>query len=86
MDERIEKWLYDIRFCVEEIESFLENTEKTYACFKQNLMLKRAIERNLVIHFYDNANKNAERTTIDKPFLDLLKIQYYMEWLDIQNS
>ena len=49
MDERIEKWLYDIRFSIEEIEKFLENTEKTYADFKQNLMLKRAIERNLEI-------------------------------------
>ena len=49
MDERIEKWLYDIRFSIEEIEKFIEDTEKTYAGFKQNLMLKRAIERNLEI-------------------------------------
>lgn len=49
MDERVEKWLYDIRFSIEEIEKFLENTERTYASFKQNLMLKRAIERNLEI-------------------------------------
>ena len=49
MDERVEKWLYDIRFSIEEIESFLEKTEKTYASFKLNLMLKRAIERNLEI-------------------------------------
>ena len=49
MDERIEKWLYDIQFSIEEIGDFLENTEKTYASFKLNLMLKRAIERNLEI-------------------------------------
>ena len=49
MDERVEKWLYDIRFSIEEIEKFLETTEKSYAGFKQNLMLKRAIERNLEI-------------------------------------
>ena len=49
MDERIEKWLYDIRFSIEEIEIFLENTGKTYDNFKLNLMLKRAIERNLEI-------------------------------------
>ncbi|MCL2329389.1 MAG: DUF86 domain-containing protein [Bacteroidetes bacterium] len=49
MDERIEKWLYDIRFAIEEIESFFENSEKIFTNFKQNLMLKRAIERNLEI-------------------------------------
>ena len=49
MDERIEKWLYDIRFAIEEIESFFEHTERNYDIFKQNVMLKRAIERNLEI-------------------------------------
>ena len=49
MDERIEKWLYDIRFAIEEIESFFENAEKNFANFEQNIMLKRAIERNLEI-------------------------------------
>ena len=49
MDERIEKWLYDILFAIEEIESFFENTGKIFANFQQNLMLKRAIERNLEI-------------------------------------
>ncbi|MCL2650037.1 MAG: DUF86 domain-containing protein [Candidatus Azobacteroides sp.] len=49
MDERIEKWLYDIRFAIEEIESFFENTDRIFANFKQNTMLKRAIERNLEI-------------------------------------
>jgi len=49
MDERIEKWLYDIRFAIEEIESFFENTDRIFTNFKQNTMLKRAIERNLEI-------------------------------------
>jgi uncharacterized protein with HEPN domain len=49
MDEHVEKWLYDIRFAIEEIESFFENTGKIFASFKQNLMLKRAVERNLEI-------------------------------------
>ena len=49
MDERIEKWLYDIRFAIEEIGDYFENTEKTFTNFKQNVMLKRAIERNLEI-------------------------------------
>lgn len=49
MDERIEKWLYDIRFAIEEIESYFDNTEKLFLNFSQNVMLKRAIERNLEI-------------------------------------
>jgi len=49
MDERVEKWLYDIRFAIEEIESFFENRGKIFADFKQNIMLKRAVERNLEI-------------------------------------
>ena len=49
MDERVEKWLYDIRFAIEEIESFFENTGKIFANYKQNIMLKRAVERNLEI-------------------------------------
>jgi len=49
MDERIEKWLYDILFAIEEIESYFENREKIFTKFKQNMMLKRAVERNLEI-------------------------------------
>jgi uncharacterized protein with HEPN domain len=49
MDERVEKWMYDIRFAIEEIECYFEHIEKTFAGFKENQMLKRAIERNLEI-------------------------------------
>ena len=28
MDERVEKWLYDVKFAIEEIESYFENNEK----------------------------------------------------------
>ena len=28
MDERIHKWLYDIKLSIEEIDSFFQNTEK----------------------------------------------------------
>ena len=49
MDERVEKWLYDIRFSIEEIESFFQENEKSFSAFRQNLLLKRAIERNLEI-------------------------------------
>jgi uncharacterized protein with HEPN domain len=49
MDERIEKWLYDIRFAIDEINSYFINNEKNFLLFQQNQMLKRAIERNLEI-------------------------------------
>jgi len=49
MDERILKWLFDIRMSIEEIDSFSENHENDFFKYRQNLMLKRAVERNLEI-------------------------------------
>ena len=49
MDERIEKWLYDIRIAIDEINSYFINGEKNFLLFQQNQMLKRAVERNLEI-------------------------------------
>lgn len=49
MDEKILKWLYDIKVAIEEIESFFEGYEKSITFYKNNLVVKRAIERNLEI-------------------------------------
>lgn len=49
MDERILKWLYDIKLCIDEIDGFFQEEEKDFFKYKNNLMLKRAIERNLEI-------------------------------------
>ena len=49
MDERVEKWLYDILLAIEEIDGFFKSNEKTFESFQQNLILKRAVERNLEI-------------------------------------
>ena len=50
MDERIEKWLQDILSAIEEIESFiLETGTLNISNFKNNLLLKRAVERNFGI-------------------------------------
>lgn len=49
MDERILKWLYDIKIAIEEIDSFFEHQEKDFFKYTENLMLKRAIERNIEI-------------------------------------
>lgn len=43
------KWLYDINLAIEEIESFLEDNGNTFETYKNNLLLKKAIERNLEI-------------------------------------
>ena len=49
MDERILKWLYDIKFTITEIESYFINNERNFFEYKENIMLKRAVERNLEI-------------------------------------
>lgn len=49
MDERILKWLYDIKLAIEEIEDFLSDTPNDFKHYSSNLLLKRAIERNLEI-------------------------------------
>ena len=48
MDERVLKWLFDIKLAIEEIDGFL-NDERDFFKYKKNLMLKRAVERNLEI-------------------------------------
>ena len=49
MDEKIHKWLYDIKFAIEEIDGYFVNIEKNFFQYRKNTMLKRAIERNLEI-------------------------------------
>ncbi len=49
MDERILKWLYDIKISIEEIDSFFKEEDKDFFKYRNNLMLKRAVERNLEI-------------------------------------
>ncbi len=47
MDERILKWLFDIKLSIDEIESFFDGQPKDFFEYKKNLVLKRAVERNL---------------------------------------
>ncbi len=49
MDERILKWLFDIKMSIDEINEFFHNEEKDFFKYKNNIMLKRAVERNLEI-------------------------------------
>jgi len=49
MDDRVLKWLYDIKISLEEIEGYFETEKKDFYQYQQNIMLKRAVERNLEI-------------------------------------
>jgi len=49
MNEKILKWLFDIRAAIDEIESFFEEYPKDFNQYKSNLILKRAVERDLEI-------------------------------------
>ena len=49
MDERILKWLYDVKIAIEEIEGFFIDRDKSLTSYKNDLILKRAVERNLEI-------------------------------------
>ena len=49
MNEKVLKYLYDIKIAIGEIDSFFENEPRSYENYRQNSLLKRAIERNLEI-------------------------------------
>lgn len=49
MDERIHKWFLDIQKALTEINSFLADKDQDFFRYQQNIMLKRAIERELEI-------------------------------------
>lgn len=49
MDERIGKWLLDIRAATDEIEQYFVTYPKSFHSFQSNLILRRATERNLEI-------------------------------------
>lgn len=49
MDEKVLKYLYDVKIAIDEIESFFVGHEKRYEDYSNNTLLKRAIERNLEI-------------------------------------
>jgi uncharacterized protein with HEPN domain len=49
MDEKIQKWLYDIKFAIEEVDNYFDEKERNFFEYKENVMLKRAVERDLEI-------------------------------------
>lgn len=49
MDRTVQKYLFDILFSIEEIESFMANRPREYAAFCNDTLLRRGIERNMEI-------------------------------------
>ena len=49
MDERILKWLFDVKMAIDEIDSYFTTEQKDFFKYRNNLMLKRAVERDLEI-------------------------------------
>lgn len=49
MDEKILKWLYDIKSAIDEIEGYFDDYPRDFSQYSGNPMLKRAIERDLEI-------------------------------------
>ena len=49
MDDRILKWIFDIKFSIDEIEGYFTDGRRDFFQYRENPMLKRAVERNLEI-------------------------------------
>jgi len=49
MDERIQKWLYDIKIAIDEVDSFFDGESMIFENYQKNKMLKRAVEREFEI-------------------------------------
>ena len=49
MNEKVLKCLYDIKLAIEEVDSYFVNRQRTFQDYKNDVILRRAIERNLEI-------------------------------------
>ena len=49
MNERILKWLYDIKNAIAEIEGYFDQFPRDFNQYQSNTILKRAVERDLEI-------------------------------------
>lgn len=48
MDERVEKWLWDIRLCIDDVEEYL-GPQRNFYEYQENKKTRLAIERSLEI-------------------------------------
>ena len=76
MDERVMKYLIDIDNSIAEIESYFQNIPKEFNSYRQNTMLKRAVERNLeiigeAVRRYSKETKPIHKITEAKSIISL---------------
>jgi uncharacterized protein with HEPN domain len=66
MNERVLKCLYDIKLAIAEIDSFFLSRNKRFDEYSHDLLLKRAIERNLEI-----IGEAMNRILTEEPFIPI---------------
>jgi uncharacterized protein with HEPN domain len=49
MNEKVLKCLYDIKLAIDEVDSYFVHKQKSYKIYLEDIILRRAIERNLEI-------------------------------------
>ncbi|NTW32321.1 MAG: DUF86 domain-containing protein [Bacteroidetes bacterium] len=49
MNEKVLKCLHDIKFAIDEIDSFIDTGTMNFEYYQKNILVKRAVERNLEI-------------------------------------
>ena len=49
MDRHLKAYMFDIQAAIDEIHSFFEDAPRQFEEYRRNLMLRRAIERNVSI-------------------------------------
>ena len=69
MDEKILKWLFDIKTAIDEIDGYFVNEKLDFFEYRNNQMRKRAVERNLEI-IGEATNRIIK---YDKRFLERIK-------------
>jgi uncharacterized protein with HEPN domain len=70
MNEKVLKWLYDIKIAIGEVEQFLAEKPDHFEYYKGDLLLKRAVERNLEI-----IGEAMSRILKEEPDIDIQNIK-----------
>jgi magnesium-transporting ATPase (P-type) len=64
MDDRILKWLFDIKFAIDEIDSYFESEERNFFDYRSNTMLKRAVRNGYYKSIRSMNQKNKEELAV----------------------
>ena len=72
MDENVQKYLYDVLNAVDEINGYFEGRPRLFEAFNLDIMLRRAVERNVEI--MGEAMNRVLKEVPDVPITDARKI------------